>query len=432
MLGTALRKGAGALKRPATKAEKVKQAGAFVASGGPLGRLLFAAGPERFLDMFRGRIERGSLEISFPNGHTRKIKGARSGPDAKLEIRRWRALQRLMLGGSTGFARSYIEGDWTTPDLVKVVELASVNRKTLNQSLRGLRWLKVLNRFKHRLQENTHRGSRRNIRFHYDLGNDFYSAWLDPSMTYSSAVFEKGDNSLEAAQLRKYRKLMDLLRLKPGQRVLEIGCGWGGFAQAAAAERGAHVTGITLSREQLEYAQKRARKAGLKDRIELRLQDYRDVKEKFDHVVSIEMFEAVGEKYWNAYFSKVRDVLKPGGRAALQVITIADELFETYRRDVDFIQTYIFPGGMLPSVSALKQEVAKTGLLWGRARSYGGHYAETLREWREAFQRAFEHGRLPDGFDETFRRIWTYYLSYCEGGFRGGSINVMQLQLIKN
>lgn len=413
------------------RAENVRKAGAFVGSGGALARFLYGVGPDQFLRLFKGRIGQGSLEIAFPNGQRRTVAGKNPGPAAVIEIHRWRAVKRLIVGGSTSFARSYIEGDWTTPDLVAVVELVARNRKSLRRSLRGVGWVNALNRLQHRLRANSRTGSRKNIQFHYDLGNDFYSAWLDPSMTYSCAVFERGDNSLEAAQRRKYERLVELLEPKPGDKILEIGCGWGGFAEAAAAGHGVKVTGITLSKEQLNYAKGRIARAGLKDQVTLRLQDYRDVREKFDHVVSIEMFEAVGEEYWSAYFSKIRDALKPGGKAALQIITIADELFESYRQDVDFIQTYIFPGGMLPSVAALKAEAAKAGLAWGKARMLGENYARTLGEWRARFEGAFREGKLPKGFDETFRRIWTYYLSYCEGGFRGGGIDVMQLQLVK-
>ncbi|HXV74619.1 MAG TPA: cyclopropane-fatty-acyl-phospholipid synthase family protein [Sphingomonadales bacterium] len=412
-------------------AERLRKAGALVSSGGALARFFYSAGPDQFVRLFKGRIGEGSLEISFPNGERRRLSGKVAGPMAVIEVHRWRALKRLIVGGSTSFARAYIEGDWTTPDLVAVVEFVARNRKGLNRNLRGVGWVKALNKLQHRLRANSPAGSRKNIRFHYDLGNDFYSAWLDPSMTYSCAVFETGDNSLEAAQRRKYEKLIELLEPARGQSILEIGCGWGGFAEVAASGYGTKVTGITLSKEQLNYAKGRIARAGLSEQVKLRLQDYRDVREKFDHVVSIEMFEAVGEEYWSVYFSKIREALKPGGRAALQIITIADELFEIYRKDVDFIQTYIFPGGMLPSIAALKREVAKAGLVWGKARMFGENYARTLSEWRRRFETAFREGKLPEGFDETFRRIWTYYLSYCEGGFRGGSINVMQLQLVK-
>jgi len=414
-----------------TRARKLVKAGKFAASGGALARTLFSIGPEKFTRLFQDKIKFGNLKLTFPNGDVRLIKGDHPGPDALIIMKRWRALQRLVLGGSVGFARSYIEDEWTTPDLVAVIELAARNRKTLNQQIRGARWIKTLNRLRHRFQANTRRGSRKNIQFHYDLGNDFYSAWLDPSMTYSSAIFEKGDNSLEAAQRRKYRKLLNLLGARPGQRILEIGCGWGGFAEVAASEFGVNVTGITLSEEQFNYARERIKNSGLEDRVTLRLKDYRDVRKKYDHVVSIEMFEAVGEEYWGTYFSKIHEVLKPGGRAALQIITIDDGLYESYRRDVDFIQTYIFPGGMLPSLSALRAEVAKAGLIWGKAKTYGEHYARTLKEWRARFETAYGKGNLPEGFDENFRKIWTYYLGYCEGGFRGGSIKVLQLQLRK-
>lgn len=414
------------------RTKKLRKAGTHVRTGGKLGRFIFAVGPEKFTNVFKNRIREGSLEITFPNGEVRLIKGQKGGPDGKIHLHRWRAMQRLVLGGSVGFARSYIEKEWTSPNLVAVIEMVSRNSKALSKGLSGNRLVRGLNRLKHRFQANSRRGSKKNIQFHYDLGNEFYEAWLDSSMTYSSAIFEQGDNSLEAAQKRKYRKLLALLNVKPGERILEIGCGWGGFAQTAALEAGAQVTGITLSKEQLAYAKERTKKANLDDKVTFELIDYRDVKEKFDHVVSIEMFEAVGEEYWSAYFSKIYDVLKPGGRAALQIITIEDKLFEDYRADVDFIQTYIFPGGMLPSMTALRDEIAKAGLLWGKAKTYSEHYARTLTEWRARFEAAFEGKKLPAGFDEAFQRIWTYYLSYCEGGFRGGSINVVQLQLLKN
>ncbi len=413
------------------KAKKVRNAGKLVTSGGPVSRFFYAISPDKFYKTFEDKIEFGSIEIIFPNGKKRLIRGGAPGPHSVIQIHRWRALQRLLVGGTVGFARSFIEGDWTSPELVAFIEVISRNHSTLNWNIRGARWIKWLNRLKHRLQTNTRKGSRKNIQFHYDLGNDFYAPWLDKSMTYSSAIFDTGDNSLEAAQRRKYRKLLHLLNAQPGEHLLEIGCGWGGFAETAASEFGMQVTGITLSREQLKYAKKRIQTAGLAKAVTLKYQDYRDIKEQYDHVVSIEMFEAVGEEYWSTYFSKIHDVLKPGGRAALQIITIDDALFNDYRKDVDFIQTYIFPGGMLASKSVLKNEVAKAGLVWGKAKNYGHDYAKTLKEWRKRFEAVYENGRLPEGFDETFKKIWTYYLAYCEGGFRGGSIDVIQLQLKK-
>ncbi len=414
------------------KVQNLTGAGKLVATGGKVLRKVFAIGPEKFRRAFESKMEKGSLTILYPNGSRHSIKAHQKGPNATIKIVRWRAMQRLLLGGTVGGAKSFILGEWTSPDLVSVVELFAVNREGFDKVFRPAQWVRAMIRFKHRLQANTRKGSRRNIRFHYDLGNDFYRAWLDPSMTYSSAVFKKGDNSLEAAQRRKYRKLLNLLKVKPGDRILEIGCGWGGFAETAAADFGAEVTGITLSEEQLKFARERIQKAGLEDKVSILLKDYRDVTDIFDHVVSIEMFEAVGEEYWPAYFSKIRQVLKPGGAAALQIITIDENIFETYRKDVDFIQAYIFPGGMLPSKTALKEQVKKAGLKWGKARTYGQHYAKTLHEWRRRFEKAYTGGRLPEGFDEAFRRTWNYYLSYCEGGFRGRSIDVVQLKLVKN
>ncbi|MHA1544263.1 MAG: class I SAM-dependent methyltransferase [Alphaproteobacteria bacterium] len=414
------------------KVRNFTKAGNMVSTGGELLRKMFAIGPEKFRRAFESKMEKGSLVLTYPNGARQFIKGRKKGPNAEIDVVRWRAMQRLLLGGTVGGAKSFILGEWTSPDLVAVVELFAVNQKTFEQGFRPTRWVKNLNRLKHKFQANTKKGSRKNTQFHYDLGNDFYQAWLDPSMTYSAAIFEKGDNSLEVAQKRKYRKLLNLLEVKPGQKILEIGCGWGGFAETAALEFDVSVTGITLSREQLKYAKDRMQKAGLEDKVSIRFEDYRDINETFDHVVSIEMFEAVGEDYWQAYFSKIKQVLKPGGTAALQIITIDNDVFETYRKDVDFIQTYIFPGGMLPSINALQDQVAKAGLIWGKARPYGAHYAKTLKEWRKRFERAYKGGRLPEGFDEAFRRTWNYYLAYCEGGFRGEIINVVQLQLMKN
>lgn len=414
------------------KAKNLTKAGNMVSTGGKLLRKILAIGPEKFRSAFESRMEKGSLVLTYPNGAKQFIQGKKKGPNAQIDVVRWRAMQRLLLGGTVGGAKAYILGEWTSPDLVAVVELFAVNQKTFEKGFRGTRWVRGLNRLKHKFQSNTKKGSKKNIQFHYDLGNEFYQLWLDRSMTYSAAIFDKGDNSLEAAQKRKYLKLLKLLDVKPGQRILEIGCGWGGFAETAVLEFDANVTGITLSREQLKYARARMKKAGIEDRVSLRFEDYRDVKETFDHVVSIEMFEAVGEDYWPDYFSKINQVLKPGGKAALQIITIDDDVFETYRKDVDFIQTYIFPGGMLPSLTALKNQVAKAGLTWGKTRTFGAHYAKTLNEWRRRFEKAYKGGKLPDGFDEAFRRTWNYYLAYCEGGFRGKTINVIQLQLVKN
>ena len=414
------------------RAGRVRNAGRLTPSGGRIGALIASAGPRRLLDMAERKLVHGRLTLRLPDGRERTFVGDDTGPDAVLDIHRWRTARRLMLGGGVGFARAYFDGDWDSPDVVKVIELAALNRHTMAGDLRGAPLLRALAHVRHALRANSRGGSRRNISFHYDLGNDFYRHWLDPSMTYSSAIFAPGDNSLESAQRRKYRRLLDLLDARPDDHILEIGCGWGGFAELAAKERGARVTGITLSREQHDYACRRIAEAGLADRVSIQLCDYRDVAGRFDHVASIEMFEAVGERYWQPFFSKIRDVLSPGGRAALQIITIDHELFPHYRRGADFIQTYIFPGGMLPSLKVLQREVGRVGLVWREAAGFGQHYARTLGEWRGRFEDAWRRRVLPSGFDELFHRIWTYYLAYCEGGFRGGSIDVVQVGLARD
>lgn len=406
---------------------KAQKAGGRAFAGGWLRRLLREAGSKRIANIFENNITRGRVEMTFPGGSTAVFEGPEDGPVARVTIRRWRAIWRFALGGTLGMARGYIDEDWTTPDLVSVVELGAANTGSLRTTLKGLGWLRALRRWRHLRRANSPRGSRENTAFHYDMGNDFYARWLDPGMTYSSAIFADDTLSLEDAQREKYRRLLDLLEVRPGEHILEIGCGWGGFAEVAAKERGAHVTGITLSRAQAAFARKRIANAGLEDRVSIRYCDYRDLEGEYDHVVSIEMFEAVGEKYWKSYFSKIHAVLKPGGRAALQVITIDDRVFPEYRKGVDFIQAYIFPGGLLPSLGALREEVQRAGLTWEKADAYGPHYARTLGLWRERFDTACRKKTLPEEYDDAFRRIWAYYMAYCEGGFRGGSIDVYQL-----
>jgi cyclopropane-fatty-acyl-phospholipid synthase len=289
---------------------------------------------------------------------------------------------------------------------------------------------KALHWLRHLSNANTRRGARRNILAHYDLGNRFYEAWLDASMTYSAARFDATVRDLETAQRAKYRALAEYLELKPGEHVLEIGCGWGGFAEFAARGYGVRVTGITISDQQLAYAQLRIEKAGLSNQVQIRREDYRDVSGQFDKVASIEMFEAVGEKYWPAYFAKIADVLKPGGKAGLQIITIKDELFASYRKRADFIQRYVFPGGMLASLDRLKEETARAGLVWRRFEAFGHSYAETLSEWARRFTAKWNQIR-DMGFDERFKQLWLFYLSYCEAGFRTGRTDVVQVELAK-
>jgi cyclopropane-fatty-acyl-phospholipid synthase len=308
------------------------------------------------------------------------------------------------------------------------LRLGTANEMAFDAMLRGKKWARFASWAMHKLRSNTRKGARRNIAEHYDLGNDFYTQWLDPSMTYSAAMFADGQTDLRLAQERKYRALCQALDLRPGMSVLEIGCGWGGFAEMAAAEFGATVTGITLSKEQLAYAQDRVAKAGLADKVTLRLEDYRDTRGKFDRIASIEMFEAVGEEYWPAYFATLRDRLLPGGMAGLQVITIEDRLFPDYRKTADFIQRYVFPGGMLPSPSRLRQEIASAGLRLGAQTWFGQDYAETLRRWQASFQTTWDKiSGFSAQYDNRFKRLWEFYLGYCEVGFAAGFTDVGQI-----
>ncbi len=375
-------------------------------------------------------IAEGELVLRFANGAERTISAARDGARAVLDVARDRVWRRMMLGGEVGIAEAFMDGDWTSPDLAAVFEFAARNTGRLTGAITGLAPLQWMNMLSHRLRSNTKRGSRRNIAAHYDLGNAFYSQWLDPTMTYSSAVFERPDMTLEEAQRMKWVRLAETLDLAPGMRVLEIGCGWAGFAIFAAREYGVHVTGITLSHEQYAYARNEVSKAGLSDKVDIQLIDYRDVEGQFDRIASIEMFEAVGEAHWPSYFEVVRERLKPGGIAGLQIITIEDGRFERYRRAADFIQLYIFPGGMLPSPAALETAATRQGLGFETVRTFALSYAETLRRWRESFDASWPSIQ-PLGFDERFKRMWDYYLASCEGGFRAGSIDVGQFRLTR-
>jgi cyclopropane-fatty-acyl-phospholipid synthase len=376
-------------------------------------------------------IAEGELVLRFTNGAERTIRAAQDGARAVLEITHARSFRRLLLGGEIGLAEAYMDGDWTSPDLASVFEFGSRNMTKLAGTLTGIAPLEWARKITHKLRANTRSGSRKNIAAHYDLGNAFYSQWLDPTMTYSSAVFETTDQSLEDAQRNKWRKLADMMGLREGLSVLEIGCGWGGFAIFAAKEYGCNVTGITLSFEQLAFARKAVEAAQLSHLIDIQLIDYRDVQGIFDRVVSIEMFEAVGEENWPAYFDVVRERLKPGGIAALQIITIDEDRFESYRKQTDFIQLYIFPGGMLPTRTALKTVATACGLGCETARTFALSYAETLRRWRMVFDEKWP-SIAPLGFDERFKRMWDYYLASCEGSFRSGSIDVGQFRLTRS
>lgn len=377
-------------------------------------------------------LKTGRLDARLPDGRILRFDRGEAGPHAEIVINDWRFARRILSKGSMGVAESYVDGDWDTPDLSEMLRLFSLNMDAVVHGLRGRNLIRVFNRLRHLLRGNSRRGARANIYAHYDLSNEFYALWLDPSMSYSAALFTRADQSLEDAQREKYKRLADSIGLESGDRVLEIGCGWGGFAEYATKERDAHVTGLTISPSQHEFARERLAKLQLTHKTDIRLQDYRDVENGFDKIASIEMFEAVGEKYWPQYFNKVATALKPGGRAGLQIITIREELFESYRRGVDFIQRHIFPGGMLPSVTRLKEEAEQAGLSLCESVSFGEDYAETLKRWRERFDARWNDiCALSDRFDERFRRLWRYYLAYCEAGFRTGRIDVGQFTFEK-
>lgn len=372
-------------------------------------------------------LPRGTLTITTPDKQVFKVGGNQTGPDAALVLHNWNLPRRAFASGTIGVAESYMDGDWDSPDVTTFLELFVVNEQVGEDIAGGTNWfINTVQRLRHWLNDNTRTRSRRNISAHYDLGNAFYREWLDPTMTYSSALFADGANDLESAQTAKYRALARNIGITAGSKVLEIGCGWGGFAEFAASELNCKVTGLTISREQLAFAEERIHKAGLDDRVEFRFQDYRDETGLYDRIVSIEMFEAVGERYWPSYFSKLRQCLKPGGKAGLQIITIRPEAFDQYRSNPDFIQKYVFPGGMLPTRNHLAELAGKVDLSLVKDIGFGLDYARTLAEWRERFWSVWERIR-PMGFDERFKRLWEFYLFYCEAGFRARNIDVRQV-----
>ena len=384
-----------------------------------------------FLRLLSANWTYGRLTIRTPGGAQHVLAGSEPGPSAVLDIRNWGFARRVIAGGDIGFAEGYMAGEWESPHLSALLEVLARNHDGIRRLFDGNPIVRALNWLSHRMNRNSRSGSRKNIHAHYDLGNGFYARWLDPSMTYSSARFESPTQALEAAQRGKYASLARIMDLRPGHSVLEIGCGWGGFAEFAAREVGAKVTGITISQQQFDFARRRMFNAGLADTVDIQLIDYRDVQGRFDRVASIEMFEAVGQEYWPAYFGKIAEVLEPGGKAGLQIITIQDELFGGYRKRTDFIQKYIFPGGMLPSETALKPVVDGAGLAWRSVERFGLDYAETLKQWDERFQAAWGEIARMAGFDERFRRLWRFYLAYCEAGFRSQRTDVIQLALAK-
>lgn len=375
-------------------------------------------------------IRHGSLEVSFPDGKSFLIRGSDPGPYGVLIVHDWRFFKMVVQAGDVGVGEAFMSGYWSSPDVTTFLELFCINQETTLQAIQGSRFTRFLLSLRHWLNSNTKRGSKRNISAHYDLGNAFYDKWLDPTMTYSSAIFSNETNSLEQAQAEKYASLARKTGIEPHHRVLEIGCGWGGFAEHVAKTIGAHVRALTISREQFNYARERIFKAGLNEKVDVVFQDYRDERGQFDRIASIEMFEAVGEKYWPTYFGQLANCLKPGGRAGLQIITIQDRMFEDYKRGTDFIQRYVFPGGMLPPPQRLVELGKSLGLDLADQKIFGQDYARTLAEWRQRFRDAWPQIR-PLGFDDQFRRFWEFYFHYCEAGFRSGNIDVRQMVYVK-
>jgi cyclopropane-fatty-acyl-phospholipid synthase len=383
----------------------------------------------RFLLAILSHLHCGRLTLTLPDGSQHQFSGAMSGPDSDLTIHTESALRRLLHDGKMGFCEAFMDGEASSQSLPTLIELAVLHDKYLENALKTNIFRQAGLRLFHMLRRNNKLGSAKNIAHHYDIGNSFYEAWLDPTMTYSSAVFDSETDDLTTAQLNKYKRLAELADIQPDDRVLEIGCGWGGFAKFVSQHIGAHVTGITISQAQLAYAKASLAEAGLQNKVDLKLMDYRDLQGRFDKIVSIEMFEAVGQAYWPVYFDTISRMLKSGGRAVIQSITIDHDAFQSYRDQPDFIQRYIFPGGMLPSMPMLQTPVAQAGLELVAENGYASDYARTLQEWRARFLAAWP-SLAGDKFDNRFKRMWELYLAYCEGGFRAGMIDVKQILLM--
>tara|TARA_E500000075_G_scaffold132629_1_gene145095 strand:+ start:257 stop:1453 length:1197 start_codon:yes stop_codon:yes gene_type:complete len=383
----------------------------------------------RFLLAILSNLHCGRLTLTLPDGSQHQFSGAMSGPDSDLTIHTESALRRLLHDGKMGFCEAFMDGEASSQSLPTLIELAVLHDKYLEDALKTNIFRQAGLRLFHMLRRNNKLGSAKNIAHHYDIGNSFYQAWLDPTMTYSSAVFDSETDDLTTAQLNKYKRLAELADIQSGDRVLEIGCGWGGFAKFVSQHIGAHVTGITISQAQLAYAKASLAEAGLQNKVDLKLMDYRDLQGRFDKIVSIEMFEAVGQAYWPVYFDTISRMLKSGGRAVIQSITIDHDAFQSYRDQPDFIQRYIFPGGMLPSMPMLQTPVAQAGLELVAENGYASDYARTLQEWRARFLAAWP-SLAGDKFDNRFKRMWELYLAYCEGGFRAGMIDVKQILLM--
>ncbi|PIB25631.1 cyclopropane-fatty-acyl-phospholipid synthase [Amylibacter kogurei] len=377
-----------------------------------------------------GAMKSGAIEISLPDGRVFLAQGQSAGPVARLDVINPDSFARLIREGDLGFSDAYLDGWWTTPDLQLLLDVVYMNINEVGYSFPGAGLVRMYERMRHWMRGNTIAQARKNISYHYDLGNAFYAKWLDETMTYSSALFKTGQEDLAKAQIQKYANLCDDLGVKEGDHLLEIGCGWGGFAEYAAAQRGARLKCLTISQEQHDFAKQRIFNAGLSDRVEIVMQDYREERGKYDGVASIEMFEAVGEKYWPVYFETVNNCLKTNGKATLQIITIADEKFDAYRKSVDFIQKYIFPGGMLPSPSALRREIERAGLEFQKSVEFGKSYSLTLRRWFESFNNKWED-IAPLGFDQRFKNMWDFYLAGCASSFQHELTDVTQVTMRK-
>ena len=388
--------------------------------------------PRYFTQVFAmsNNMNNGSVDFHLPDGRVFRAEGKNPGPVAEIHIKNPDLFARLIREGDLGFCDAYLDDWWSTPDLQAFMDLVHMDNEDVYDGFPGMGLVRLMEKFRFWLQRNHKEQARKNISYHYDLGNEFYGLWLDETMTYSSAIFETGQESTENAQTAKYASMIDEMGAKAGDHVLEIGCGWGGFAEYAAKERGIRVTGLTISEEQYKYAKQRIEKAGVSDLVEFKLQDYRDEKGVYDGIASIEMFEAVGEKYWPVYFETVRERLKPGAQATLQIITVADRRWQVYKRGVDFIQKYIFPGGMLPSPGALKAEVHKAGLDVIRSKKFGASYSITLRRWFETFNDKWDTV-AGMGFDDRFRRMWNFYLTSCASTFHSGNCDVTQITIRK-
>lgn len=386
--------------------------------------------PRYFKQVFEmaANMNKGQLDFVLPDGRVFRAKGKQAGPAAELVIHNTDIFARLIREGDLGFCDAYLDEWWSTPDLQAFMDLVHADNDEMYDGFPGMGLVRFYEKFRFWMQSNSKKQARKNISYHYDLGNEFYGLWLDDTMTYSSALFETGQESTEKAQIAKYASMVDQMGVKPGDHVLEIGCGWGGFAEYAAKERGLRVTGLTISKEQLAYAQKRMKDKGIDHLVDLKLQDYRDETGVYDGIASIEMFEAVGEKYWPIYFETVKKCLKPGAQATLQIITVQDKRWDVYRRGVDFIQKYIFPGGMLPAPKVLREVIVKSGLNVEKSIEFGESYSQTLRRWYVDFNNKWDQVKSL-GFDDRFRRMWNFYLTSCAATFHSGNCDVVQITI---